>query len=213
MIGTLPVGTLNGDAQDSLAFFWSMKVTDYPKWREASLSQWQDYVSTLWPKADGIVRQFRHHDDLTFATYSDVILKKYYTDNIVFIGDAAHCTSPQLGQGANLALMDAMVLAGCIAENENVSEALRNYDANRRKHLRFYQTASRMLTPFFQSDSLFFAQLRFLICNIACKIPLTQKIAAHVLTGTKTGLFSTLNPGVWAQDYDLFNRSSNARIE
>ncbi len=213
MIGVLPVGRPNGGSEDRLAFFWSLKAADYPQWRERPLGQWQDYVASLWPEADVLLRQFASHDDLMLATYSDVILRKFHSGNIVFIGDAAHATSPQLGQGANLALMDAMVLAGCVAQSESVQEALHGYTLRRKKHIRFYQTASRMLTPFFQSDSLFFARLRFLTCGLACRIPFTRRIAAEVLSGTKTGLCSSINPGDWAEDYDRFRRSSNALIE
>ncbi|MEI7669696.1 MAG: NAD(P)/FAD-dependent oxidoreductase, partial [Pseudomonadota bacterium] len=213
MIGVLPVGKLNSDTCTSAAFFWSMRVADYQKWREQEFSKWQEYVAGLWSETEPLLKQFNKHDDLTLATYRDVILNKYHSGNIVFIGDAAHCTSPQLGQGANLALVDALVLSKCIDNAESISEALEEYNNQRNKHLGFYQMASRMLTPFFQSDSLFFAKLRFFTCGLACKIPFTRKIAAHVLTGTKTGLVSTLNPGDWSKNYDLFNKSSNALIE
>lgn len=213
MIGVLPAGRFNSEPVESLAFFWSMKVTDYSRWRTQDFSAWQDYVINLWPETEVLVRQMRAHDDLAFASYSDVILRKYYSGNIVFIGDAAHCTSPQLGQGANLALMDAMVLAQCITTSGSLQEAWHSYTEIRKRNIEFYQMASRMLTPFFQSDSLFFAYLRFLTCGVACKIPFSQKMAAHILTGTRAGWFSTLNPGEWAQNYDLLRHSSNARIE
>src|SRR5450432_2826767 len=99
--------------------------------------------------------------------------------NLVFIGDAAHCTSPQLGQGANLALMDAYILAECVHQANSVSQALITYQQQRERHLAFYQMASRMLTPFFQSHSIVFARLRALIGGMACKIPFTQKITAQ----------------------------------
>lgn len=211
MIGVLPVGKQSGES--CLAFFWSMRVKDHAAWREQPLAHWQEYVASLWPETAELLQQFTSHDDLSFASYNDVILRKYMSDNIVFIGDSAHCTSPQLGQGANLALMDAMVLAACVNQPGSIGEALQRYSDIRRSHIRFYQMASRILTPFFQSDSFFFARLRFLTCGIACKLPLTQRIAAHVLCGTKNGLFTSLDPGKWAPDYALFRRYSNALIE
>lgn len=213
MVGVLPVGKSNGDSIVSAAFFWSIKVSDYQKWQEQEFSEWQRYAINLWPETEFILNQFKSHDDLIFSTYRDVILRKYNSGNIVFIGDSAHCTSPQLGQGANLALVDALVLSQFVNTANTIEEALKNYTNRRKGHLWFYQMASRMLTPFFQSDSLFFAKLRFLTCGLACKIPFMRRIAAHVLTGTKSGFFSVLNPGDWAKDYDLCKKSSKDLID
>ena len=201
MIGVMPAG------EGKAAFFWSMRVRDYDSWKASNFGAWKDYVQSLWPDTAPLLAQFATHNDLAFATYNDVILKQFYTGPLVFIGDSAHCTSPQLGQGANLALMDAWVLSECLRGVATIAEALRCYEKERRKHVKFYQMASRVLTPFFQSDSLFFARLRFLTCGLACRIAFTQKIAAHVLTGTKTGLFSSLNPGEWAKEYDIYGPS------
>lgn len=203
MIGVLPIGQTEHDKSMHAALFWSIRVKDYEAWRQTPLAQWQEYVATLWPETKGLLQQFTSHADLTFATYRDVALKQFHHENIVFIGDAAHCTSPQLGQGANLALVDALVLSECIAQTATVVEALKQYDSKRRKHLRFYQTASRMLTPFFQSDSWLFAKLRYLTCALPCHIPQCRSIGAQVLIGCKTGIFSKLNPGTWAARYDL----------
>jgi 2-polyprenyl-6-methoxyphenol hydroxylase-like FAD-dependent oxidoreductase len=38
------------------------------------------------------------------------ILEEYHHDNIIFIGDAAHGMSPQLGQGANMTFIDSYFL-------------------------------------------------------------------------------------------------------
>ena len=197
MIGVLPVG------QGNAAFFWSLKTADYEKWRSQDLREWQDYVASLWPETRDLVSQFKTHDDLTMASYRDVVLKKYHHGNIVFIGDSAHCTSPQLGQGANLALVDAYVLSQCLNNASSLQEALENYTKQRKWHIQFYQMASRYLTPFFQSDSWLFAKLRFFTCDLACKFPISQIYAAQVLSGIKNGIFSKLDPGIWSPDYAL----------
>jgi 2-polyprenyl-6-methoxyphenol hydroxylase-like FAD-dependent oxidoreductase len=197
MIGVLPVGKSANSEFTNAAFFWSLKVSNYENWKNEPLSKWQDYCISLWPETESIVTQFKTHDDLTMATYKDVILKNYNHDNLVFIGDSAHCTSPQLGQGANLALVDAYVLAECLKTSNSTQEALEQFNNRRKKHIKFYQMASRALTPFFQSDSLFFAKLRLLACGLSCKIPFTQKMAANVLTGTRNSLFSSLPNSEW----------------
>ena len=79
--------------------------------------------------------------------------------HVTCLGDCAHATSPQMGQGANLALVDAWVLGNVIGEatrggrpgeqDDPVLPALQEFDRQRRWRLRFYQLNSRMLTPVF----------------------------------------------------------------
>ena len=47
-------------------------------------------------------------------------------------GDAAHAVSPSSGQGASLALEDAVVLARCLQEAEEPRAAFARYEAERR---------------------------------------------------------------------------------
>ena len=49
------------------------------------------------------------------------------------MGDAAHPPTPNLGQGACQALEDALVLAGCLADQREPVAALRAYEARRMK--------------------------------------------------------------------------------
>ncbi|MBW4715766.1 FAD-dependent monooxygenase [Saccharothrix obliqua] len=58
-------------------------------------------------------------------------LPAYHRGNVVLIGDAAHAMTPDLGQGACQAVIDAVTLAGCA--RAGVPAALAAYDRVRRK--------------------------------------------------------------------------------
>lgn len=147
--------------------------------------------------------QFQTVDDLTFAQYSDTIMSQWHADRLVFIGDSAHCTSPQLGQGANLGLIDALTLAACVREGEAVNHGIAAFTKRRKDHVGFYQMASRWLTPFFQSDLAAAGWLRDRTFGWLCRTPYVRTEMLRTLSGIKTGLFTHLNPGRWHADYDL----------
>jgi 2-polyprenyl-6-methoxyphenol hydroxylase-like FAD-dependent oxidoreductase len=126
-----------------------------------SSGAWSGAVARLCPHIAPLLQPGRGFELMpVIYSYRDVVLRRYYCGRVVFIGDAAHCMSPQLGQGARLALEDAAVLSQAIGENENFAEALREYDRKRRASIVRLQRASRWLTPFFQSNSRLLAALR-----------------------------------------------------
>ncbi|WP_370514104.1 FAD-dependent monooxygenase [Cellulomonas sp. JZ18] len=63
----------------------------------------------------------------------------------VLVGDAAHALEPNLGQGAGLALEDAVVLAHVLAGGAPVEPALARYTASRRpRAARLHATSGRL---------------------------------------------------------------------
>ena len=112
-------------------------------------------------------------------------MKRPHEGRVVFLGDAAHATSPQLGQGANLALMDARSLAKHVPD-------LDAHARDRHAHTRFYQYASRWLTPMFQSDRIWLGPVRDLLVPIGSRIPWFRKHALAAMAGTKSGWFSMI---------------------
>jgi 2-polyprenyl-6-methoxyphenol hydroxylase-like FAD-dependent oxidoreductase len=203
MIGALAIGKRPSDNVETLAFFWSLPANACNAWRETGLEPWKARVLEYWPELAPFVGQFKSADDLTFAQYSDALMKQWHGERIVFIGDAAHCTSPQLGQGANLGLVDALTLAACLKDADDLNGALRDYDKTRRRHVNFYQVASRWLTPFFQSDSKAAAWLRDRTFGLMCQTPYMKTQMLRTLAGLKTGVFTHLDPGMWHADYAL----------
>jgi 2-polyprenyl-6-methoxyphenol hydroxylase-like FAD-dependent oxidoreductase len=96
--------------------------------------------------------------------------------------------SPQLGQGCNLALVDAMVLADSLAGTPTLAEGLSRYTQSRRAHLRFYQFASRWLTPLFQSDMRVLGAPRDWIMGLMCRVPWLRGQMLRSMAGVKRGI-------------------------
>lgn len=147
---------------------------------------------TLLPQAQTFLQQIESHDQIAMAAYHDVCMKQWHGDRIAILGDAAHALSPQLGQGVNLALMDAAALADALTEERSLTDALASYSNRRRRHLAFYQSATRWTTPFFQSDLLPLGWLRDAVFPIINAIPPLRRQMTATMAGGKTGPFSSL---------------------
>lgn len=168
MLGFLPTGVSphaspGGAGAPIVSLFWSIRADRVAAWRAAGLAAWRDRVLALEPRAEALLDQVKDLDQVLFARYRDVAMWPWHGERIVFLGDAAHATSPQLGQGANLALVDALALAEALAavsEPSQLPAALAAYSRARRRQLAYYQLATRALTPLFQSDSRALAWLR-----------------------------------------------------
>ena len=58
-------------------------------------------------------------------------LSQFAFGNTVLIGDAAHATTPNMGQGACMAIEDAAILASCLNRNSNPAQAFREFEKRR----------------------------------------------------------------------------------
>lgn len=187
LVGFLPTGT----PQDLLSFFWSIRLDELAAWRAAPLDVWKEHVLRLAPQSVGLLDQIDDHRQLAVAVYHDVRFPCWHGDRVAILGDAGHALSPQLGQGVNLALMDALALADAL-ERQPLPAALAAYSATRRRHLRFYQFATRWATPFFQSDTLWLGRARDVAFPLAHRIPWVRRQMIATMAGRKTGPFSCL---------------------
>ena len=183
MAGVLPIGALPGRANQQAAFFWSLRGVDEAAWRAAPLEAWKDHVRSLWPETRGFLDQITRHDDLVFARYAHRTCASPLSRHVVHVGDGWHCTSPQLGQGANMALLDALALATALSAQSNPDAALGEYERMRLWHIRLYQAASFLFTPAYQSDSLLIAGLRDWLMAPLSRIPPAPQILAALVAG------------------------------
>jgi 2-polyprenyl-6-methoxyphenol hydroxylase-like FAD-dependent oxidoreductase len=191
MIGVLPVGRLAPDGRDKIAFFWSQKICEADAVMAAGLDAWRARLVGYWPQASDMLDEITGWEQLTLARYQHRTLQRPAVGRVVFIGDAAHCTSPQLGQGANMALLDVAALALALSDTRSIDEAVEAYCRARRYHVRLFQLLSRMFTPFYQGDSQALAFIRDQVVSTLAKIPPAPRLLASIVSGTLLDPFSS----------------------
>ena len=183
MIGVLPIGRHRLGGPELAAFFWSLKPDSHAALHRRGFEAWREEVAGYWPETVPHLEALGSFEALTLARYSHQTLRTPASRGVAFIGDSAHSTSPQLGQGANMALLDAAALATALARTGEVAEALARYAAMRRWHVRLYQAMSLMLTPLYQSDSTILPVVRDAGVAVMGRLPLTRRLLAATVSG------------------------------
>jgi 2-polyprenyl-6-methoxyphenol hydroxylase-like FAD-dependent oxidoreductase len=205
MMGILPTGAIPSAPEQRLAsVFWSLPTAQLPTFLkdEQSKQTWLSQVSERWPDVAEWLKQILYNNQIQpkwlSAQYRDVVMTQFGQGRIGVIGDAAHAMSPQLGQGANMALLDAWAFSQSLQlaqKNQNIDWSLlwQHYHQHRRSSTQFYQFLSRLLTPLYQSDHWWAGGLRDLIFPWMYQIPYFRKEMAITVSGLKTGLFQQLD--------------------
>jgi 2-polyprenyl-6-methoxyphenol hydroxylase-like FAD-dependent oxidoreductase len=63
-------------------------------------------------------------------------------DHIVLVGDAAHASTPNMGQGACQGIEDAYALGLCLGGNDSIETRLKQYEAKRSRKAKFIRDTS-----------------------------------------------------------------------
>lgn len=187
MLGLMPVGKAgHDDAQRGINLFWSLPVAALEGWRERiGLEPLKQHMAGLFPDVAPLLAGLRDPAQLREARYADVWMHRWHDGRVLAIGDCAHGMSPQLGQGANMALIDAHELAAEVGGAW--PEVFERYTRRRRAHLRFYSQASRGLTPMFQSHAVIAPWLRDRFFGWGGRLPYIHQQSIATLAGVKTG--------------------------
>ncbi|MFW1838872.1 FAD-dependent oxidoreductase [Acinetobacter gyllenbergii] len=205
MMGVLPTGAIPTAPQQRLSsVFWSLPSSQLQSFLkdESATQQWLKQVSDRWPDVAEWLKQLlsnqQHQPQWLSAQYRDVVMSQFGQGRIGVIGDAAHAMSPQLGQGANMALLDAWAFSQSVQiaqKNQQIDWTMlwQHYHQQRRSSTQFYQFLSRLLTPLYQSNHWWAGGIRDLTFPWMYQIPYFRKEMAITISGLKTGLFQQLD--------------------
>ena len=183
MVGILPTGQRSPNGKLEASFFWSLRGDAYDNWRERGLEAWKDQVRALWPACGPILAQITSPAQIVFARYSHRTAPQPREPALIRIGDAWHSASPQLGQGANMALLDAWALAVGIEAAPSLAEGLRLAIGWRSGHVALYQALTAAFTPLYQSSARFPATIRDRGLAPVSRMWPVSKIQALLVTG------------------------------
>ena len=97
-----------------------------------STAQWQQWLVELLEPDAGPGAELVRTGELELAgdsTYDLGHVPRWHRGRIVLIGDAAHAPRPSSGQGASMALEDAVELARCLRDTDRPEAAFAAYEA------------------------------------------------------------------------------------
>jgi 2-polyprenyl-6-methoxyphenol hydroxylase-like FAD-dependent oxidoreductase len=115
-----------------------------------------------------------------YPDYDIPNLPQWFTNRIVLMGDAAHAVTPHSGQGASMALEDALVLAACIATETTPIASFRRFESLRRKRVEEAVALGRQGGQQKKAQSWLALRLRDLMLPLF--VPLGQKAQERMFT-------------------------------
>jgi 2-polyprenyl-6-methoxyphenol hydroxylase-like FAD-dependent oxidoreductase len=109
----------------------------------------------------------------TYPVYDMPQLAQWATPRVLLMGDAAHAVAPHSGQGASMALEDALVLAACLEAEGVPQAAFQRFEALRRKRVETAITIGRQSGAQKHAQSWLELRVRDLILPLV--LPLGRK--------------------------------------
>ena len=135
---------------------------------DARAAQWRESFADF---ADPVPRLLEHAGEAYFAPIEEIVPPVWTADRIVLVGDAAHASSPNMAQGAAMALEDVLVLADVLATSQPLEEALAEYERRRAGRIAWVQEQThrrdrtRSLPPIVRNLTLRLAGKRIFAAN------------------------------------------------
>jgi len=84
-----------------------------------------------------ILSELESFDSIHFSPIEEIVFDTWVQGRVVLIGDAAHATSPNMAEGASMALEDALVLTQMLATHGSPAEALSAFRERRCARIRW----------------------------------------------------------------------------
>jgi len=120
-----------------------------PRWQEegwripAPVEEFENLYNDLYPPALQLIRAISPGTLFKWGLRDREPLRQYSKGRVTMLGDAAHPMTPFLGQGACIAIEDAMVLGRAFDAANRIEEALLMYENTRKERANGVQLASR----------------------------------------------------------------------
>lgn len=148
-------------ASDKIYWFACVNAPqNAPAMRDMKIADLQQVFQKFHPTVRAILENTRDADLL----WNDIIdlkpIEKFAFGNIVLIGDAAHATTPNMGQGACQAIEDAVILADELGKNADPVAAFAAFEKRRLERVHFIVNNSWRLGKIAQLNQWWLVAIR-----------------------------------------------------
>jgi 2-polyprenyl-6-methoxyphenol hydroxylase-like FAD-dependent oxidoreductase len=181
MLGLLPLG------DGLVSLYWGLRNDAVEAVKARGLDTLKREIVAFCPESAEVLEHLYHFDQLLHTAYQHVHMRRCHDGRVLFIGDAAHAMSPHLGQGINLAMVDAWRLAACLRVADTPAGAFKAFVAAQRDYTRYYASVTWLLSPFFQSDWRVLAWGRDLVLPVMPHLPVIRRQMVLTMIGLKGG--------------------------
>ncbi|WP_251399703.1 FAD-dependent monooxygenase [Metabacillus litoralis] len=117
-----------------------------------------------------VIKVTKEKDITRKVIYDLKPLQNWSKGRVLLIGDAAHPTTPNLGQGACMALEDAVILAQTLEKGNSISHTVKTFEDMRMDRAKFIVNSSWVLGKIAQIENKLFCEFRNRLVKIGPSI-------------------------------------------
>jgi 2-polyprenyl-6-methoxyphenol hydroxylase-like FAD-dependent oxidoreductase len=178
-----------GIGKDKVCWYATVNTSDLTAFAEDRKEKLQQLFHGWHHPIPGLIAATEPDAILLNGAYDLRISHSWSRRPVTLLGDAAHALTPNLGQGACMAIEDAFVLAQCLRDCGGVGEAFRRYESLRFRHVRNTILRSRWIGRVGQWEARAAVAVRDAVTRLLpprmfeCHSSLEERLAA--LCGTK----------------------------
>jgi 2-polyprenyl-6-methoxyphenol hydroxylase-like FAD-dependent oxidoreductase len=116
-------------SKEKIYMYITTSEPDRPRFDKVTLAdEMKDRLAMACPTLHHFANHITDCDNVVYRPLEWLMVEDdWHKGRIVLLGDAVHSTTPHLGQGAGLAIEDAIVLADELGKSESPNEAFKNY--------------------------------------------------------------------------------------
>ncbi len=141
--GPIGAGLVPMDAETMYIFVTTPEL-DNPRYSQEGMAErMRERLSRCAPRLRELAAQITDDEGVVYRPLEAMLVRgPWHKGRVVLLGDAVHATTPHLGQGAGMAIEDAIVLSEELARHDEIENALLAYRDRRFERCRYIVESS-----------------------------------------------------------------------
>jgi 2-polyprenyl-6-methoxyphenol hydroxylase-like FAD-dependent oxidoreductase len=133
---------------------------------EGRLDRFRKRFASFGGQVPDVLSALTHPEELLHADLEEIPKSPWFERRVALLGDAAHAMTPNMGQGAAMALEDSAVLVENLTQPGSLEERLEGWVGRRASRVRWVQNQSRRIGKIGQLEGAFGCFMRNAVMSI-----------------------------------------------